>query len=193
MILYHNCDYRDLPSILRNGILPLSKTENSRWDDGKRANNSEDVAYLFKPVGKQNSFTQYGICLLEVDVDATENIIDETDCNSGKYTEYVTESVPANRIKAVYIPKVFKDRISSEFDLETLAKITWCDFYAEEIDDYIETGFCKGYFIYKQISEERLSVFARTAELKVDGWLYFRGIDYTRHMIDLYNIVYKLN
>lgn len=193
MILYHNCDYRDLSSILRDGILPLSKTGNNRWDDGKRANNSEDVIYLFKPVGKQNSFTQYGICLIEVEVDATENNLDEFDCNHEKYAEYVTKSVSANRIKAIYIPEVFKDRISSELDTEALAKIKWCDFYAEEIDGYVSTGFCDGYSTYKRVSEERLSEFARTAELKVDGFNYFRGIDDTRHMIDLYNIAYKLN
>lgn len=191
MTLYHNCDYRDLPSILKEGILPMSKTGNNRWEDKKRVNNSEDVVYLFKPVGKQNSFTQYGICLIEVETDATENVLDEADCNHGKYAEYVTESVPASQIKAVYIPEAFKDRISSELDSETLAKITWCDFYAEEIDGYVATtGFCQGYSTYKQVSEERLSVFARTAELKVDRFNYFRGIDDTRHMIDLYNIVY---
>lgn len=193
MTLYHNCDYRDLLSILKDGILPMNKTGNNRWDDGKRVNNSEDVVYLFKPVGKQNSFTQYGICLIEVDVDATENILDETDYNHGKYDEYVAESVPANRIKAVYIPEVFKNRISSELDKDTLAKITWCDFYAEEIDGYVSTGFCDGYSTYKRVSEERLSEFTRTAELKVDGFNYFRGIDSTRHMIELCNIVYKLN
>lgn len=193
MTLYHNCDYRDLLSILKDGILPVNKTGNNRWDDGKRVNNSEDVVYLFKPVGKQNSFTQYGICLIEVDVDATENILDETDYNHGKYDEYVAESVPANRIKAVYIPGVFKNRISSELDKDTLAKITWCDFYAEEIDGYVSTGFCDGYSTYKRVSEERLSEFTRTAELKVDGFNYFRGIDSTRHMIELCNIVYKLN
>lgn len=193
MTLYHNCDYRDLPQILKDGILPVSKTGNNRWDNGKRVNNSEDVVYLFKPVGKQNSFTQYGICLIEMETDATENVLDEADCNHGKYAEYITESVPINRIKTVYIPEVFKDRISSELDMETLAKITWCDFYAEEIDGYIETGFCQGYSIYKRASKERLLEFARTAELKVDGFNYFRGIDDTRHMIDLYNIVYKLN
>lgn len=193
MTLYHNCDYRDLLSILKDGILPVNKTGNNRWDDGKRVNNSEDVVYLFKPVGKQNSFTQYGICLIEVDVDATENILDETDYNHGKYDEYVAESVPANRIKAVYIPEVFKNRISSELDKDTLAKITWCDFYAEEIDGYVSTGFCDGYSTYKRVSEERLSEFTRTAELKVDGFNYFRGIDSTRQMIELCNIVYKLN
>jgi hypothetical protein len=41
MILYHNCDYRDLPSILKDGILPMSKTGNNRWEDKKRVNNSE--------------------------------------------------------------------------------------------------------------------------------------------------------
>lgn len=188
MILYHNCDYRDLPSILRDGILPMSKTGNNRWEDKKRVNNSEDVVYLFKPVGKQNSFTQYGICLIEVETDATENVLDEFDCNYGKYSEYVTESVPVSQIKAVYIPEAFKNRISSELDEETLAKISWCKIHA---DDFIETGFCEGYFT--QLSKERLSKFARTAELKVDGWLYFRGIDDTRHMIELCNISYGIN
>jgi len=83
------------------------------------------------------------------------------------------------------------ERISSELDSEILAKITWCDLYAEEVDEYIETGFCKGYLTYKKVSDERLSIFAKTAELKVDGFNYFRGVDETNHMIDLYNIIYK--
>ena len=191
MILYHNADYKDLPSILKDGILPMSETGNNRWNNKKRADNSQNVVYLFNPIGKQNSFFQYGICLIEVDTDATEKTLDENDYNHGKYTEYVTESVPVNQIKAVYIPNIFMERISSEFDSETLAKITWCDLYAEEVDEYIETGFCKGYLTYKKVSDERLSIFAKTAELKVDGFNYFRGVDETNHMIDLYNIIYK--
>lgn len=157
----------------------------------KRADNSQNVVYLFNPIGKQNSFFQYGICLIEVDTDATEKTLDENDYNHGKYTEYVAESVPVNQIKAVYIPNIFMERISSELDSEILAKITWCDLYAEEVDEYIETGFCKGYLTYKKVSDERLSIFAKTAELKVDGFNYFRGVDETNHMIDLYNIIYK--
>ncbi len=191
MILYHNADYKDLPSILKDGILPMSETGNNRWNNKKRADNSQNVVYLFNPIGKQNSFFQYGICLIEVDTDATEKTLDENDYNHGKYTEYVAESVPVNQIKAVYIPNIFMERISSELDSEILAKITWCDLYAEEVDEYIETGFCKGYLTYKKVSDERLSIFAKTAELKVDGFNYFRGVDETNHMIDLYNIIYK--
>lgn len=191
MILYHNADYKDLPSILKDGILPMSETGNNRWNNKKRADNSQNVVYLFNPIGKQNSFFQYGICLIEVDTDATEKTLDENDYNHGKYTEYVAESVPVNQIKAVYIPNIFMERISSELDSEILAKITWCDLYAEEVDEYIETGFCKGYLTYKKVSNERLSIFAKTAELKVDGFNYFRGVDETNHMIDLYNIIYK--
>lgn len=191
MILYHNADYKDLPSILKNGILPMSETGNNRWNNKKRADNSQNVVYLFNPISKQNSFFQYGICLIEVDTDATEKTLDENDYNHGKYTEYVAESVPVNQIKAVYIPNIFMERISSELDSEILAKITWCDLYAEEVDEYIETGFCKGYLTYKKVSDERLSIFAKTAELKVDGFNYFRGVDETNHMIDLYNIIYK--
>lgn len=191
MILYHNADYKDLPSILKDGILPMSETGNNRWNNKKRADNSQNVVYLFNPIGKQNSFFQYGICLIEVDTDATEKTLDENDYNHGKYTEYVAESVPINQIKAVYIPNIFMERISSELDSEILAKITWCDIYAEEVDEYIETGFCKGYLTYKKVSDERLSIFAKTAELKVDGFNYFRGVDETNHMIDLYNIIYK--
>ena len=191
MILYHNADYKDLPSILKDGILPMSETGNNRWNNKKRADNSQNVVYLFNPIGKQNSFFQYGICLIEVDTDATEKTLDENDYNHGKYTEYVAESVPINQIKAVYIPNIFMERISSELDSEILAKITWCDLYAEEVDEYIETGFCKGYLTYKKVSDERVSIFAKTAELKVDGFNYFRGVDETNHMIDLYNIIYK--
>lgn len=191
MILYHNADYKDLPSILKDGILPMSETGNNRWNNKKRADNSQNVVYLFNPIGKQNSFFQYGICLIEVDTDAMEKTLDENDYNHGKYTEYVAESVPINQIKAVYIPNIFMERISSELDSEILAKITWCDLYAEEVDEYIETGFCKGYLTYKKVSDERLSIFAKTAELKVDGFNYFRGVDETNHMIDLYNIIYK--
>ena len=56
MILYHNADYKDLPSILKDGILPMSETGNNRWNNKKRADNSQNVVYLFNPIGKQNSF-----------------------------------------------------------------------------------------------------------------------------------------
>ncbi len=48
--------------------------------------------------------------------------------------------------------------------------------------------YFKNNSIIKEMEERK-----RTEELKVDGFNYFRGIDDTRHMIDLYNTVYKLN
>ena len=192
MILFHNADYRDIKSIMDNGLMPLSKTKNDRWISGKRANNSDDVVYLFKPIGRQNSFTQYGICLIKVETSATENDLVENDRNHGKYTEYITDSVSPEEIKAIYIPAIFKPRIQDDLEADIIDKIVWCEMEADEYDEYIPTGFCKGYHTYKKVDEHRMKVFAETAELCVDGFNYFRGIAERNEVFDVYNVVYKL-
>ena len=66
-MLYKNVDLCDLESILEKGFLSLNESNNQNWSNNKRSNNSNDVVYLFDPKTKQNTFTQYGIVLLEVD------------------------------------------------------------------------------------------------------------------------------
>ena len=68
MMLYKNVDIKDLESILQKGILSLNKSGNNNWNEDKRANNSCDVVYLFKPLTEENSFCQYGAALLEIDI-----------------------------------------------------------------------------------------------------------------------------
>lgn len=52
MKLYKNVDILDLNNILKNGILPISKTGNDNWSENKRSNNSKDVVYLFEALTK---------------------------------------------------------------------------------------------------------------------------------------------
>lgn len=125
MKLYKNVCIGDLARILKEGIQPISVTGNNNWAVGKRVDNPIDIVYLFNPLTKYNTFTQYGMALLEVDIDdATEFEMSELDANRDKYIEYVTSSVAPEDIKAVYLPEILKLRIEEELGEEVLKKIT---------------------------------------------------------------------
>ena len=205
-IYYKNVDICDLPSILRNGILSLNKSGNDNWNNGKRVNNSGDVVYLFRPTGYENSFVQYGIALLEVEVDGVENEMLDIDVNKGKYTEYICDCVPPENIRAVYIPKIFKDRLNIHNP-----KIKWVDMEARIYNsDLYRTNMIKygkkcsmGYtelpndfddkLNYENCSNEILKLFARTAEIEdSSAFNYFRGQLPNREMIDLKYIHYDI-
>lgn len=195
MILYHNADICNINSIVENGLLSLSKTGNDNWERA-RVDNSRDVVYLFKPTsGDDNVFVNYGIALIEVDVDARENEMEEYDANYGKYTEYVTDKVLPEQIKAIYIPKQFKQRIAEYTELsdKALEKIVWCDMYAEVYDCYIpnpNSRYGSGTSVFKPISKDELERFVETAPLGVNDFNFFRGVTEKREMIDLKNVKY---
>ena len=131
MILYKNVDIKDLKSILHKGILSLNESGNNNWNEGKRANNSCDIVYLFKPLTEENSFCKYGAALLEIDIaddKVKENQLSENDVNFGKYIEYVVDKIDIDCIKAIYIPKLFEDRINLTEDV--VKNITWCEIKA---------------------------------------------------------------
>ena len=177
MILYKNVDVCDLNSIVLKGILSMDECENNNWDEGKRVDNDTSVVYLFNPTGKQNSFPSYGVALLEVECEAKENTIDETDVHIDKYKEYIAEKVNTSEIKRIIIPKIFKKHITVSEDI----KITWCEFKAER---YGHNGL-------EECSEEILEQFAKTAPLmSSECFDFFRGITEKNTMIDLYNIEY---
>ena len=110
MKLYKNVSIFDLEKILKEGILPISKTGNDNWDNGRRANNSREVVYLFDTINpEKNVFTRYGAILLEVEVEKIQkNTIAENDVNRGQYEEYITDEVKPDEIKKAYIPKFLK-------------------------------------------------------------------------------------
>ena len=126
MILYKNVDIKDLESILSKGILSLNKSGNSNWDTGKRAENSCDVVYMFKPLTVENSFCEYGAALLEIDIpdeEVIENQMSKSDAHIGKYIEYITNEVSPNHIMRAYIPEIFKER--AELPAGVTSKVTW--------------------------------------------------------------------
>ena len=94
-------DKEDLEKILKEGILPISKTGNNNWEGNRRADNSTEVIYLFKPLTDQLNFTQYGDVLLEVETTAYSNEILPNDRNRGKYEEFITFEVKPEEIKGV--------------------------------------------------------------------------------------------
>ena len=182
MILYKNVDIKDLESILQKGILSLNESGNNNWNEDKRANNSCDVVYLFKPLTEENSFCNYGAALLEIDIvddKVKENQLSENDVNFGKYIEYVVDKVDADCIKAIYVPKLFKYRIDLPEDI--MAKITWCKLKANY---YGKNG-------KENCSDDVLEQFAKTAEIMdASEFNFFRGLTAKRTMIDLYDVQY---
>ena len=189
MKLYHNADVTDLISILENGLLPMSVTNNNKWEGNRRADNRTDAVYLFNPL-RRNSFTQYGICLVEVETDtAVERTMVDNDVNKGEYTEYTVNAITPRQIKRVYIPEIFKEKASQYVPKSD--KVVWCEMYAEEITGSTVNDDNRVELIYSQVSEEELEQFARTASIEVDSLNYFRGISAKNEMIDLYNINYK--
>lgn len=101
MKLYKNVSSEDLEKILKEGILPISKTGNDNWEGNRRANNSTEVVYLFNPTSEIKSFTQYGDVVLEVEVEAYRNEIAPNDSNRGQYEEYIVTEVKPEEIVGV--------------------------------------------------------------------------------------------
>ena len=99
MKLYKVVSSEDLDNILKDGILPISKTGNDNWEDDRRANNSIDVVYLFNPLTEQKNFRQYGDVLLEVETTAYRNEVAPNDANRNKYEEYITYEVKPEEIQ----------------------------------------------------------------------------------------------
>ena len=182
MILYKNVDIKDLESILSKGILSLNVSGNNNWDDGKRADNSCDVVYLFKPLTEENSFCNYGVALLEIDIpddEIKENQLLENDRYNGKYVEYIADKVEVDCIKSIYIPKLFKDRVV--LPIEIMSKITWCDIKANHYGDDGK----------ENCPIEVLEQFAKTAKIMdASSFNFFRGTSENREIIDLYDIKY---
>ena len=182
MILYKNVDIKDLESILSKGILSLNVSGNNNWDDGKRADNSCDIVYLFRPLTEENSFCNYGVALLEIDIPddkIKENQLLENDRYNGKYIEYITDEVSVQYIKTIYIPKIFKERIDLPENI--LSKITWCGMKANYYGDSVR----------ENCPDEVLEQFAKTAEIMdASEFNFFRGVSEKREMIDLYDIQY---
>ena len=182
MVLYKNVDIKDLELILTKGILSLNASENNNWDDGKRVDNSCDVVYLFKPSTEENSFCNYGVALLEIDIrddKIKENQLLKNDVYNGKYVEYITDKVDVDFIKSIYIPKLFKSRI--DLPIEIMSRITWCNIRANH---YVSNG-------KENCPVEVLEQFAKTAEfMDASSFNFFRGETEKITMIDLYDIQY---
>ncbi len=170
MKLFKNVDILDLENILQEGILPISQTNNDNWSDGNRSNNSKDMVYLFDALNQGDSFTHYGLVLIEVDVDnAILNEIDDFDINKGEYIEYIASKVPVNNIKGIYIPKMFEEPLRAKYEVnfsEIDVKFVDVEFsvYSSELGEYILAD------------DEDKSIFIDTANLSTSDFNYLRGI-----------------
>ena len=181
MRLFKNVDIKDLDSILAKGILSLNESGNNNWKRGKRSRNSCDKVYLFAPTTKENSFVRYGAALLEVDAEAVENEIDTNDFNYGLYREFICDRVAPEQITAIYIPKIFKNRIATISD-ETLNRITWCDIEANTwgLDDKVVAN------------QNDFDCLVERGNFEGDDHFnFFRGFTTEQTVVDYYDIVYK--
>lgn len=193
MTLFHNADIADLNSIVSKGILPASITGNDNWTSNKRADNSRSVVYLFDPTGRQNSFVHYGAALIEVEADAQRSELVEGDQNKG-YDEYTCAAVAPENIRKIYIPEIFRNRISGLSE-ETLEKVEWVKIEADVYDHYEPNpddifGF-GGKSVYAAATSEQIALIGESADIYVNDDSYLRTYDPgINDMIDLYNVVY---
>lgn len=177
MKLFKNVDILDLNNILKDGILPISKTGNDNWSENKRSNNSKDVVYLFEALNHGDSFMHYGLVLIEIDInDAILNEIDDFDINKGEYIEYIASEVSVNNIKGIYIPKIFEEPLKAKYEVdfsEIDVKFVDVEFlvYSPELGEYILAN------------DEDKSIFIDTANLSTSDFNYLRGIKNNR-MLD---------
>lgn len=176
MKLYKNVDIKDIVKILEEGILPIDVTGNDNWEESRRSNNATDVVYLFKENNIGDSFTTYGLVLLEVEVAAQPNEIDKYDIHKGEYEEYIVSEVPVSAIKAIYIPKIFKNKITKEYNIDLSAyDIKYVDVefkvYSIEENRYIVAD--------KQVQD----IYVKTANISTFDFNYLRGITNNR-MLD---------
>lgn len=176
MKLYKNVDILDLENIMREGILPIDVTGNNNWEESRRSNNATDVVYLFKENNIGDSFTTYGLVLLEIEVDAKPNEIDKYDIHKVEYEEYIVSEVPVSAIKAIYIPKIFKDKITKEYNIdlsEYYIKYVDVEFkvYSNEENRYVVAD--------KQVQD----IYVKTANISTFDFNYLRGITNNR-MLD---------
>lgn len=177
MKLFKNVDILDLENIMRDGILPISKTGNDNWGENKRSNNSKDVVYLFEAINQGDSFMHYGLALIEVDINnAILNEIDDFDINKGEYIEYIASEVPVSNIKGIYIPKIFEEPLRAKYEVdfsEIDVKFVDVEFlvYSPELGEYILAD------------DEDKSIFIDAANLSTSDFNYLRGIKNNR-MLD---------
>lgn len=188
MKLFKNVGVEDLKAILTEGILPIAKTGNDNWEEGNRVNNSTEVVYLHTPTGEQNTFAQYGLALVEVEIDdAKENPMAEIDSNQGKYIEFVADEVKPENITAVYIPEILKDRVQD--DVKDVAdRITWVKMTAKVDEDPAS------YANFNLIAADAvtLDTFAKTTSIHTDEMGYFRGTLENRTVFELYDVHYEI-
>lgn len=184
MKLFVNVDITNLRQILKEGLLPISKTGNDNWEPGKRADNSKEVVYLFAPKTEVNYFPKYGIALLEVEVEAEENELMKHDHNGKLYTEFITTKVKPEEIKKIYIPRILKEALT-DYKLYD----EWGDFVKENYTDlpidWVEMKVDDCY--NRPVNEETLELFAKTANLSTNDDNFFRGVNSDRTSIDFYN------
>lgn len=185
MKLYKNVDVQDLESILEKGILSLEASKNDNWMFGNRSNNATNVVYLFEALTEINTFTQYGLALLEIEISSSSVIktkLTPNDSNTGMYNEYVTSFVPVTNIKKIYVPKIFKERLQVILTPDVFNKINFVE---------IEANAYRGGKL-QNATEEQLAFVSRTSTLNTTDFNFFRGTEEYKEVVDLYDIIYKI-
>lgn len=197
MRLYKNVDIEDLQAILNEGILPISATGNNNWDDGKRVDNSEDLVYLFSKVdGGKNSFPQYGMVLLEVEVNgAEEKDLDERDVNKGNYVEHVAIEVKPKEILAAYFPAIYKEEIERRYHLND-SRIQYVEIAAKvfshsKLVPTEENPFNTEVY-YKEATPEEILLLINEDFIPLNTFEmgFFRGLTSDNVVIDFHEIQY---
>lgn len=192
---YKNVDICDLESIVEKGILSLNASENNNWDDGRRADNSKDVVYLFKPA-LLNCLKMYGLALLEIDpaTEAQKNDFCKNDHNQGNYEEFTVDYVSPESIVNIYLPDFLKSRIEPGLSQKVLEKVRWIPFKAYKYSptDEPKSIQYKGNY-YVECNEYEYSLMLKdTCKLNSCDFNYFRGFDNNELICDYSILFYEI-
>lgn len=185
-------DICDLENIINQGILPISQTGNDNWEDGNRSDNSKDVVYLFKPTGIQNTFVNYGLALIEIidDIKPNKSTLEQNDVNIGKYNEYTISEIKPQQINKIYIPSIFKNRITIN-DPKKIIEYVNTDIYkyAEPASGRIDLLFNGRK--YNRIDQKDITLL-QNSPINTNEYCYLRGVDEKRIVHDYFICSYHI-
>lgn len=193
MKLFHNADLVNLKSIMEKGIVSMDECGINTWDDGRRSPNATNVVYLHSPKTELNTFTMYGVALIEVEVEnATKSTLHECDRNEKNYDEYTVEKVPVDCIKTIYIPEIFKE-IAEQYITPDMP-VVWCGIEAKSYFNDTGRHFVNlDDYTYRPCTEKDFNQFVKTASIADTGvFNFFRGVFENNEIYDIYEVKYLI-
>ena len=180
MTLYKNVDLEDLKSIMKKGILPISKTGNN-WGAGKRAPNSTDVSLPLCRHWRSTILSRNTVWLFS----KSKSKLPKTNSSKATSTKASTANTPQpkfkpEQIKNIYIPSMYENREDLEQFISGL-NVTFV-----EIEGTVTVGTETN-----EITEETKTMFAQRTSINTADYNFLFCWDDNKKMNSIENVNYK--